>query len=62
MRLALILNRVKGGPIGTLCRLAVGQMDRGTPRYILQGRDESTGLFLPRPETILLGAGPRLLK
>jgi phosphoserine phosphatase len=62
-RLALILNRIKGGPIGTLCRQAVRQKGESAPRYLLQGRDENTGLFVPRSETIRFGeSAPRLLK
>jgi phosphoserine phosphatase len=62
-KLALILNRVKGGRIGGLCRQAVRQKDEPAPRYLLQGRDENTGLFVPRSETIPLGeAAARLLK
>ena len=54
-RLGLIVNRVKCGRIGTLCRAAVAQSEARTPRYILQGRDENTGLFMPQSETIPLG-------
>ncbi len=54
-KLALILNRLKDGKIGELCRKAVEQKDQPRPRYLLQGRDENTGLFVPRPETIPLG-------
>jgi phosphoserine phosphatase len=62
-KLALILNRVKGGDIGKLCRKADEQKDQAKPRYLLQGRDENTGLFVPASETILLGQSqPQLLK
>jgi phosphoserine phosphatase len=63
-KLALILNRLKGGDkIGGLCRKAVEQKDERRPRYLLQGRDENTGLFIPTRETILLGQSrPHLLK
>ncbi|MCY2989734.1 MAG: haloacid dehalogenase-like hydrolase [Planctomycetota bacterium] len=54
-QLALVLNRVKGGKIGTLCRQAVERQDQLRPRYLLQGRDENTGLFLPTSKTIRLG-------
>ena len=55
MKLALIFNRLKGGPIGQACKLAVEQMQDTNPRFILQGRDENTGLLLPQSETIALG-------
>lgn len=55
MKLTLIWNRVKGGPIGTLCQQAVEQADSLNPRYILQGRNENTGSVIPGSATILLG-------
>lgn len=63
MKLALIFNRLKGGPIGQAAKLAVEQMKEKNPRFILQGRDENTGLLLPRSETIPLGKSEaKLLK
>jgi len=60
--LALVLNRVKGGDIGSLCKQAVDEANRTYPRYILQGRNENTGLFIPFSESILLGkTEPQLL-
>ena len=62
MKLTLIWNRVKGGLIGTLCKLAVEQADSSNPRYILQGRNENTGSVIPGSATILLGkTEPQLL-
>lgn len=62
MKLTLIWNRVKGGPIGTLCLQAVEQADSPNPRYILQGRNENTGTVIPSSSTILLGkTEPQLL-
>ena len=55
MKLALIWNRVKGGAIGNLCKQAVDEMKRPDPRFILQGRNENTGMVIPGSETILLG-------
>ncbi len=54
-KLTLILNRIKGGCIGKLCKQAVDEKDNPNPRFILQGRNENTGLFLPCSESILLG-------
>ncbi len=55
MRLALIWNRVRKGKIGTLCKQAVEEMERPDPRFIMQGRNENTGMVIPGSETILLG-------
>ena len=62
MKLTLIWNRVKGGDIGKLCKKAVDEANLSTPRYILQGRNENTGIVMPYPESILLGkTEPQLL-
>lgn len=61
MKVSLIWNRVKGGKIGELCKLAVDEMNSATPRYILQGRDENTGVVLPCSESILLGTTEKQL-
>jgi phosphoserine phosphatase len=55
MKLSLIWNRVKGGNIGKLCRQAAEEMLSTAPRYILQGRNENTGIVLPCSESILFG-------
>ncbi len=55
MKLSLVWNRVKGGDIGKLCRLAVDEASGVTPRYILQGRNENTGAVIPSMESILFG-------
>ncbi|RJP74258.1 MAG: haloacid dehalogenase-like hydrolase [Ignavibacteriales bacterium] len=54
-KLTLILNRIKKGDIGKLCQQAVNEKDSPNPRFILQGRNENTGLFLPCSESVLLG-------
>jgi hypothetical protein len=46
---------VKGGDIGKLCKQAVDESNLATPRYILQGRNENTGIVMPCSESILLG-------
>jgi len=62
MKLTLIWNRVKGGDVGKLCRLAVDESEISMPRCILQGRNENTGLAMPGSESILLGKSePQLL-
>ncbi|MEI6457204.1 MAG: HAD family hydrolase [bacterium] len=55
MKFSLIWNRVKGGEIGKLCRQAVEQSDLPKPRFLLQGRNENTGLTIPTSETIGFG-------
>ena len=60
-KLSLIWNRVKGGDLGKLCKRAVDELNEPTPRYILQGRNENTGLALPSSESILLGSTERQL-
>jgi len=62
MKLTLIWNRVKGGDIGKLSKQAVDEAGLAAPRYILQGRDENTGLARPYSESILFGKSvPQLL-
>jgi len=62
MRLTLIWNRVKGGNIGKLCKQAVDEINRSNPRYLLQGRNENTGMAIPYSESILFGkTEPELL-
>ncbi|MEI7500724.1 MAG: HAD family hydrolase [Bacteroidota bacterium] len=55
MKLALIWNRIKDGEIGKLCKKAVDEMESSDPGFILQGRNENTGMVIPCSETILLG-------
>ncbi len=62
MQLTLILNRVLGGDIGKLCKQAVDEASSAEPRYILQGRNENTGVVIPSSESILFGkTEPQLL-
>ncbi len=55
MKLSLLWNRVKGGDIGKLCKQAIAEQSKFNPRYILQGRNENTGIVMPCSESILLG-------
>lgn len=55
MKLSLIWNRSKGGDIGKLCKQAVSQENNKNPRYILQGRNENTGILRPNSSSILFG-------
>ena len=61
MKLVLIWNRVKGGDIGKLCIKAVEQSGELNPKYILQGRDENTGIVLPCSESIIFGKSEKQL-
>ncbi len=61
MKLTLIWNRVKGGDIGKLCIKAVEQSGDPSPRYILQGRNENTGMALPCSESIIFGKSEKQL-
>lgn len=46
-QLGLIVNRLKKGKIGELCKAAVDSGAANKPRYVLQGRQESTGNWSP---------------
>ncbi|MBP0597477.1 haloacid dehalogenase-like hydrolase [Herbaspirillum sp. LeCh32-8] len=58
----LIVNRMKNGKIGELSKLAAEQMQSAGPRFLLQGRQESTGNWLPVETSIKYGkTAPQLL-
>ncbi|MCE1198947.1 MAG: haloacid dehalogenase-like hydrolase [Marinilabiliales bacterium] len=54
-KLSLIWNRSKGGDIGKLCKQAINQENSKYPRYILQGRNENTGILRTNSSSILFG-------
>lgn len=54
-KLSLVVNRLKKGKIGELCKIAAGTLGEAKPRYLLQGRQESTGNLLPSEMTLKLG-------
>lgn len=54
-QMVLIVNRVKGGNIGALSKIAASQIGAGQPVVVLQGRDENTGMWLPMEKTLRLG-------
>ncbi|MGU3466292.1 haloacid dehalogenase-like hydrolase [Methylobacterium sp. C33D] len=61
-KLGLIVNRMKKGKIGELSKAAADTLKDETPRYLLQGRQESTGNWLPQEKSIKIGkAEPQLL-
>lgn len=43
------------GPLLVLYQLAANQTDAASPRFVLQGRDERTGQWLPGQRMIKLG-------
>jgi phosphoserine phosphatase len=55
MKLVLIWNRLKGGDIGKLCKQAAEEINKETPAFILQGRNENTGMAMPSSSSILFG-------
>lgn len=54
-RLHLLINRVPKTKIKKMCIEALSEMNSPNPKYILQGRDENTGQWIPDESTIKLG-------
>ncbi|MBB5019161.1 phosphoserine phosphatase [Chitinivorax tropicus] len=54
-QLSVIVNRLKKGKIGTLCAQAAETLGRPGARFVLQGRDERTGQWIPEEMTLKLG-------
>ena len=57
----LIVNRMKKGEIGADSQLAAQQLGQAQARFILQGRDEATGLMLPDEKSLKYGKAERKL-
>ncbi|MCG7315851.1 haloacid dehalogenase-like hydrolase [Brevibacillus laterosporus] len=55
-KLALILNLLKDGNIGKLSKQAVDEMKKQDPKFVLQGRDENTGMWIPTESSIKVGS------
>jgi hypothetical protein len=53
--LGLIVNRLKKGKIGELSKQAADSLQQAHPRFALQGRQESTGNWLPAETTLKYG-------
>lgn len=63
MVLGLIINRVRGDDFAIISKEAARTFGKKDAKYILQGRDENNGVYIPTPESILLGSDtPQLLK
>ena len=60
-KLSVIVNRMKKGKIGELSKLAAAQLQAAQPRFLLQGRQESTGNWLPVESSIKYGKADLLL-
>lgn len=60
-RLGMIVNRMKKGKIGELSKLAAEKLQAAQPRFLLQGRQESTGNWLPVETSIKYGKTEPLL-
>ncbi len=60
-RLGMIVNRMKKGKIGDLWKLTVEKLQAAQPRFLLQGRQESTGNWLPLETSIKYGKSEPLL-
>lgn len=54
-KMCLIINRVKGGALGKISKIAVETSGKENVRYYLQGRDNNTGEFINSESSILLG-------
>jgi hypothetical protein len=54
-QLGLIVNRLKKGKIGELSKAAAESIAAGKPRFALQGRQESTGNWLPHEMCLKYG-------
>lgn len=55
-RLGLIVNRLKKGKIGALSQRAAQDAQADEPRFVLQGRQESTGNWLPMEQSLKYGS------
>jgi phosphoserine phosphatase len=60
-KVGIIVNRLKKGPIGSLCKIGADQMNKSDARYALQGRDERTGQWIPEEITLKLGTTEKKL-
>ncbi|WP_374348769.1 haloacid dehalogenase-like hydrolase [Chitinimonas sp.] len=54
-KLGVVVNRLKKGEIGERSKSAAEAIGKTGARYILQGRNEHTGIFLPDEKTLKYG-------
>jgi hypothetical protein len=58
LQLVLIINRIKSGKIGEICKIAADQLEgknMGSTALVLQGRNENIGEWIPTEKTLKLG-------
>lgn len=51
----LLVNRLKGGKFGKLCAEAAATIGKPNAKYLLQGRNENTGLWMPSEAMLKYG-------
>lgn len=61
MKLGLIINRVRGDDFKIISKLAAETDGKEGSRYVMQGRNENTGKYIPCMESIMLGSVTRQL-
>ena len=54
-QVGVIINRLKTGPIGELSARAAGTVGQDAARFVLQGRNEHTGLTMPDEHSLKYG-------
>ena len=60
--LGLIINRVRKDDFAIISKQAAETIGDPEPRFVLQGRDENNGVYIPQQESILMGSDtPQLL-
>lgn len=63
MKLGLIINRVRSDDFQIISKEAVESFGKPDAKYVMQGRDENKGVYIPTQESILLGKDePQLIK
>ena len=60
-QVGVIVNRIKKGEIGNDSQMAANGMGERNARFILQGRDENTGLMIPDEKSIKYGKSEKKL-
>lgn len=58
LQLVLVINRIKGGKIGAICKIASEQLSgksNGSTTVVLQGRDENLCTWISTEKTLKLG-------
>lgn len=60
-QVGVIVNRMKKGEIGADSKQAADQLGQRDARFVLQGRDENTGLMVPDEKSIKFGKAEKKL-